>query len=235
MSNAWLKFRMWLAMLGLLALSVGGFWGVDQEWRHASGLPTVFSTLMQTLYALLGLLAIPFVWKRSRWARALLYCWALALLLTGVTAPVTWAHTGAGPAVFAGAVCAVCAGVVIWLAPLPPAVGPLRKGRWLVAAAAGAGALVLGGTLLKVAPVAVHGQKMESFCAGMRDHITLPELKTLAEQQGYIATPGQDPKGPFLKISSDDPDNTFGYSCEARFKPDGQIANMSFTAGATAK
>src|SRR5690242_13085265 len=116
----WRRPRVWLAMLGLLALSVGGFWGVDQEWRHATDLPTRFSTLMQTLYAVLGLLAIPFVWKRSRWARALLYLWALALLLTGVTAPVIWAHTGAGPAVFAGALCAVCAGLVIWLAPLPP-------------------------------------------------------------------------------------------------------------------
>jgi hypothetical protein len=148
---------------------------------------------------------------------------------------VIWAHTGAWPALFAGALCAVCAGIVIWLTPLPPAVGPLRKGRWLVAAAGVAGALVLGGTLLKVAPVAVHSQKMESFCAGMRDHITSSELKALAEQQGYIATPGQDAKGTFLKITSDDSSNVLGYSCEARFKPDGEISNMSFTAGAKAE
>jgi hypothetical protein len=231
----WQTIRLWLALLGLVALSIMGFWGVDQEWRYATDPATAISASMQTLYAVLGLLAVPFVWKRSRWARALLYLWALALLLTGVTAPVIWAHTGVGPAVFAGAMCAVCAGVVIWLAPLPPAVGPLRKGRWLVAGAAIAGALVLGGTLLKVAPVAVHGKKMASFCAGMRDHVTLPELKTLAEQQGYIATPGQDAKGRFLKITSDDASNTLGYSCEARFKPDGEIASMSFTAGATAK
>ena len=231
----WQKLRMGLAIFGLLALSLGGFWGVDQEWHHAADPAAVFSTFMQTLYAVLGLVAAPFVWKRSRWARALLYFWALALLLTGVTAPVIWAHTGPWPALFAGALCAVCVGAVIWLSPLPPAVGPLRKGRWLVAGATAAGVLVLAGTLLKVAPVAVHGRKMESFCAGMRSHITSPELQALAEQQGYIATPGQDAKGAFLKISSDDSSNALGYSCEARFKPDGEIEKMSFTAGATAR
>ena len=231
----WQTIRLWLALLGLLALSVSGLWGVDQEWRYADDLGARFSTFMQTLYALLGLLAIPLLWRRSRWARALLYFWALALMFTGATAPVIWAHTGLGPAVFAAAVCAVCAGVIIWLAPLPPVVGPMRKARWLVAAFGLAGALVLASTLVKVAPIAVHGEKMESFCAGMRGHITLPELKTLAEQQGYIATPGQDAKGMFLKITSDDPNNTFSYSCEARFRPDGEIGSMNFKAGAKAE
>ncbi|HEY4127834.1 MAG TPA: hypothetical protein VGN70_07275 [Gammaproteobacteria bacterium] len=228
----WQKIRLWLAIFGLLTLSISGLWGVDVEWRHAGDLATVFSTFMQTLYSVLGLVAIVFVWKRSRWARALLYAWALALLLTGCTAPIIWAHTGWWPAVFAASFCALCAGLVIWLAPLPPAAGPLRKGRWLVLGAVVLAGLVLASTLLRVVPVAVHGRKMESFCAGMRDHISLPELKKLSEQEGYIATPGQDAKGAFLKITSDDPSNTLGYSCEARFKPDGEIANMSFTAGA---
>jgi hypothetical protein len=232
---SWQKIRLWLAMLGLLALSVAGFWGVDQEWRYADDLGAKFSTFLQTLYAVLGLVAIPLLWKRSRWARALLYLWALALLLTGATAPVIWAHTGLGPAVFAASMCAVCAGIVIWLAPLPTVVGPLRKLRWAVVALAVAGAVVLSAALVRVAPVAMHGKKMESFCAGMRDHISLPALKALAEQQGYIATPGQDAKGVFLKITSDDSNNVLGYSCEARFKPDGEISNMSFTAGAKAE
>lgn len=231
----WKKMRLWLAMLGLLALSVAGFWGVDQEWRYADDLGAKFSTFIQTLYALLGLVAIPLLWKRSHWARVLLYFWALALLLTGATAPIIWAHTGLGPAVFAASICAVCAGIVIWLAPLPAVVGPMRKARWLVAALVIAGAVVLVSALLKVAPIAAHGKKMESFCAGMRDHISLPELKTLAEQQGYIATPGQDAKGAFLKITSDDSNNALGYFCEARFKPDGTIEQMNFTAGAKAE
>jgi len=232
---SWQKIRLWLAMLGLLALSVAGFWGVDQEWRHADDLGAKFSTFVQTLYALLGLVAIPLLWKRSRWVRALLYLWALALLFTGATAPVIWAHTGLGPAVFAASLCAVCAGIVIWLAPLPPVAGPLRKARWLVAALAAAGALVLASALVRVVPVALHGKKMEAFCAGMRDHISLPALKTLAEQQGYTATPGQDAKGVFLKITSDDSNNALGYFCEARFKPDGSIESMNFTAGAKAE
>lgn len=232
---SWQKIRLWLAMLGLLALSVSGFWGVDQEWHYADDLGAKFSTFMQTLYAVLGLVAMALVWRRSRWARALLYLWALALLFTGATAPIIWAHTGFGPAVFAASLCAVCAGLVIWLAPLPPVAGPLRKARWLVAALVIVGALILASALVKVAPIAVHGKKMESFCAGMRMSITEPELKTLAEKQGYIATPGQDAKGAFLKITSDDSNNVLGYSCEARFKPDGSISNISFTAGATAK
>lgn len=107
--------------------------------------------------------------------------------------------------------------------------------RWLAGAAVALVGVALAVTFLKVAPEAVHGQKMESFCAGMRSHITLPELKSLAEQQGYVATPGRDAKGSFLKITSDDSSNPLGYFCEARFKPDGTIANMSFTAGTTAK
>jgi hypothetical protein len=229
---SWQKIRTWLAILGLLALSVAGFWGVDQEWRYADDLGAKFSTFMQTLYAVLGLIAVVLVWKRSRWARALLYLWALALLLTGASAPIIWGHTGLGPAVFAASICAVCAGIIIWLAPLPPVVGPLRRVRWLVVALVAIGAVVLAAALVKVAPIAVHGKKMESFCAGMRMSITEPELKTLAEQQGYIATPGQDAKGAFLKITSDDSSNTLGYSCEARFKPDGSIKIMNFTAGA---
>lgn len=231
----WQKIRLWLAMLGLLVLSVLGFWGVQQEWRYADDLGAKFSTCMQTLYALLGLVAMVLVWRRSRWARALLYLWALALVFTGATAPIIWAHTGLWPAVFAASFCAVCAGLVIWFAPLPPVAGPLRKARWLVAAVVIVGALVLASELVRVAPIAMHGKKMEAFCAGMRSDITLPELKTLAEQQGYIAAPGQDAKGAFLKITSDDSSNVLGYSCEARFKPDGSISNISFAAGAKAK
>src|SRR5690348_12112027 len=196
------KIRLWLALLGLSALSVAGFWGVDQEWRYAGDLGALISTFVQTLYALLGLVAVPLLWRRSRWTRALLYLWALALMFTGATAPIIWAHTGVGPAVFAASLCAVCAGTVIWLAPLPPVVGPMRRARWLVAALGVAGALVLASTLVKLAPVAVHGKRMESFCAGMRDRVTLPELKVLAEEQGYVATPGKDARGAFLKITS---------------------------------
>jgi hypothetical protein len=228
----WQKIRLWLAILGLVALSVAGFWGVDEEWKYAASWAAKFSTFMQTAYAVLGIIATVPIWRRQRWARGALYLWAFTLVMTGATAPVIWAHAGWGPAVFAASLCAVLAGAVIWLAPLPPVAGPMRKARWLVAASVIAAALVLASVLVKVAPVAVHGEEMESFCAGMRDHITLPELKTLAEQQGYIATPGQDAKGAFLKITSDDSSNTLGYSCEARFKPDGTISVMNFTAGA---
>lgn len=232
--SLWATVRLWLALLALLALSIAGFWGVDQEWNHADSPGAKLSVFMQTLYSVLGLVAMLLVWRRSRWARALLYFWALALLFTGATAPVIWAGAGWGPALFAASLCAVCAGFVIWLAPLPPAAGPLRKGRWLVAALAAAGALMLIATLLQMAPAVMHGKAMESFCAGMREHVTLPELKAKAEQQGYVATLGQDEQGPFLKITGGDPDEKLQYDCTARFKPDGSIESLSFKAGATA-
>jgi len=110
----------------------------------------------------------------------------------------------------------------------------LGKVRWLIGGVAVLAGVALAVGLVKVAPAAVHGQKMESFCAGVRAHITRPELKALAEQQGYVATPGQDANGAFLKITSDDASNPLGYFCEARFKPDGEIEKMNFTAAAKA-
>ena len=53
----WQKVRFWLAILGLLILSVLGFWGLMNEWHWADNLGRRFSTAMQTAYSLLGLAA----------------------------------------------------------------------------------------------------------------------------------------------------------------------------------
>ena len=225
----WGKLRVWLAMLALLALSVSGFWGVDQEWRYAVSFGEKFSTLMQTAYSVLGLVAILVLLLRRRWARGLLYLWSLTLILTGATAPIIWGGGGWWQGLFAAGLTALCAGLVIWLAPLPPAEGALRWGRWLVVAFVVAAALVVLTLTAQYAPLAVHARSMESFCEGTRDDLTEAELTALVQQQGYTATPGKDDKGAYLRI--EDEASHGEYRCEARFKPDGHIQQMNFTAG----
>src|SRR5262249_44131305 len=133
MKPVWRHLRTAFAAIILAALSVSGFWGVDQEWRHATDLATQFSTFMQIAYAVLGLLAVPGLLLRLRGSRPLLYAWAFCLLLTGATAPVIWAHSGWWAGFFAACMMALVSGAVIWLAPLPQAEGRLRRWRWLLA------------------------------------------------------------------------------------------------------
>jgi hypothetical protein len=233
----WQKTRLWLAILGLAALSVAGFWGVDQEWIHAGNWAEKFSTFMQTAYAVLGIVAILPLWRRLSWARAILYLWAFTLVMTGATAPVIWAHAGWGPALFAAAMTGACAGLVIWLAPLGPATGAMKRLRWVVAVLAVISALgalwVIAPMVPEYAPLVAHAKQMEGFCAGLPSGLTRDELTAMAEKQGYSAAVGHDAKGDLLKLT--DPLYPDKYYCEARFKPDGTISVMSFTAGNKAK
>ena len=81
---------------------------------------------------------------------------------------------------------------------------------------------------LRYGPTALSWKKMEGFCAGAREDIDREQLKVLAEQEGYVAAPGSDTQGPYLRIH--DPDPTSHYSCEARFKPNGSLDRISFSA-----
>ncbi|HEY1772104.1 MAG TPA: hypothetical protein VGH91_02800 [Gammaproteobacteria bacterium] len=230
----WQKIRLWLAILGLIALSVSGFWGVDQEWLYATSWAAKLSTLMQTAYAVLGVIAIVPLWRRRPWARGILYIWAFTLVMTGATAPVIWAQAGWGPALFAVAMTGALAGLVIWLAPLAPAQGYMRGLRWIVATLAiicALGALwVIAPVVPKYAPLVLHAKQMESFCEGLPAGLTRDQLSAMAEKQGYAAAPDHDEKGDLLKLT--DPLYPGQYYCTARFKPDGTISLMNFTAGA---
>lgn len=228
----WQNLRRWAAILALLALSVSGFWGVDQEWRYAANLAAKFSTLMQTLYAVLGVLAASSLFYGRRGTRALLYLWALTLILTGATAPVIWGEQGWVAGLLAAALTAVIGGAVVWVAPLPPPGTVFNRWRWLVAGLYVLAAIAVLAVTVQYAPSAVRGAHMEEFCRGLPQGITSPELAVLAEREGYAATAGHDAKGVFLKITSGDPRNAFDYSCEARFKPDGRIDRINFTARA---
>jgi len=234
----WQKIRLALALLALVALSVSGFWGVDQEWRHATGLAAMLSTFMQTVYSVLGLLAVPALLLRSRWSRALLYLWAFTLVLTGATAPIIWGGNGWWACFFAACMMAVAAGLVILFAPLPAPSEAFKRWRWGLAGVFGAAALVVlyvtGENVVsvtaKLAPAALDWKHMEGFCAGTRSGINEKDLTALADQEGYAAQPGDDAKGHYLRIVA--PGSTEHYRCEARFKPDGSIASMNFSANA---
>jgi hypothetical protein len=229
----WQKARLWIAILGLVALSVSGFWGVDQEWQYATGWGAKFSTFMQTAFALLGIIAIVPVWRRAIWARGMLYVWAFTLVMTGATAPVIWAHAGWGPALFAAAMTGAFAGLVIWVAPLPPAQGLMKQLRWVVAVLAVISALgvmwVMVPVASKYAPLVVHAKQMESYCEGLPSGLDRAQLTAMSLRQGYLVAPGHDDKGDFLKLTDDAYRGEF--YCQARFKSDGIISVMRFTAG----
>lgn len=234
----WQKTRLWLVILALVALSVSGFWGVDQEWQHATSWATQFSAFMQTAYALLGIVAILPLWRRLPWARAILYLWTFTLVMTGATAPVVWGQGGWLQAGVAAAITGACAAIIVWLAPLPPATGALKRWRWPLTALGVLAVVVASWAMLKayapeverLAPLVLHAKQMEGFCEGLPAGLTRDQLTAMAEKQGYAAAPGHDDKGDLLKLT--DPLDPGQYYCEARFKPDGTIAVMNFTANA---
>jgi len=76
MNPIWQRARLALALLALIALSVSGFWGVTRNGVSRDW-PEKFSTFMQTAYAVLGLAVVLLLLKWPRWARAMLYLWAL--------------------------------------------------------------------------------------------------------------------------------------------------------------
>lgn len=233
MNPVWRYLRIALATIILVALSVSGFWGVDQEWKYAASTAEKFSTVMQIAYSVLGLLAVPVLLLRLRGLRPLLYAWAFCLLLTGATAPVIWGGNGWWAGFFAACLMGAISGVVIWLAPLPQAQGRFRRWRWLLAGLFAVAAVVVLSAVVRVAPTVIHGRSMEAFCEGLPGNLDQKGLTEMVQQQGYIATPGSDKKGAYLRI--DDDRSSGHYRCEARFKPDGKLASVNFTGGAEAK
>lgn len=226
----WQKPRLALATLTLLTLSVAGFWGVDTEWRSADGLAAQLSAFAQIVYSLLGLVAIVLLFMKSRWGWPVLYLWAGAMIFTGATAPVIWAGAGWGMALLATTIMVLVAGGLIGLAPLPaPAEAP-KPWRRLGFATLFPAVLVVFYVAGQFGPLAVSSGKMERFCEGVRDGITAGELQALAEREGYVVRTGTDAQGPYLRIDAGD--SPGAYYCEARFKQDGSIAVMHFTATA---
>ena len=105
--------------------------------------------------------------------------------------------------------------------------------RWTLVGVVAVVAAVLLFLVVRLAPGIVHGRDMEKFCTSVPDGLDRKGLTQMAEQEGYIVTPGQDAQSDFLRI--DDDRSGGDYRCQARFKPDGRIDSMNFSAGPKAQ
>lgn len=226
----WRILRMSLAVLGLVALSILGFWGVHVEWPWAQTFGSKLSTGLQIADSVLGLLAALALLLRPRWARVLLYAWALALVMTGGTASVLWEKQGWKATLVAVAIALVCAAVVMALVPLAPADAGVKRWRKVAIVLSVLAAGLMLYLALGYAPLVVRGVAMERFCEGLRKDMNRDELKSAVHAQGYRSSERTDRHGPFLRI---DDDGAGGhYHCEVRFKSDGSIDYFYFTAKA---
>lgn len=226
----WRTLRTVFAMVCLLGLSLAGLWGLAQEWRYSDSFGRIFSVSMQSLYSVLGLaacFALYVGWCRTR---ELMWAWGIALLLTGATAPVIWSEQGWTGAAMAFGITGACALLVVWLVPLPATERHASLWHWFAGGFAAMVALAVIWTSLRTVPVVVAGKDMEQFCRGMRSGVTRPELVALSQRQGYGTQAGKDSNGEYLRV--EDPASGGHYYCEARFKPDGDIASMEFQAKA---
>lgn len=105
----------------------------------------------------------------------------------------------------------------------------VRTRRWLLAGLFALVAAVVLIVAVRVVPGLMHGRDMEKFCTSVPEGLDRKGFTEMAEQQGYTVTPGHDAKGDFLRV--DDDRSGGNYICFARFKPDGKIDSMNFTAG----
>lgn len=112
----WQKLRWLLAVLALLALSATSCIGYTDELRSMRTLGQEICAASQLVYGVLGLMAAGALLWRPRWSRRLLYPWAAAMTLTGLTAPVAWGDGSWAAGVFGGVVTAAIASLVIGLA-----------------------------------------------------------------------------------------------------------------------
>ena len=169
---------------------------------------------------------------KQRWSRGVLYAWAATMIFTGLTAPVAWGEGGWSAGLSAAAIIALLAGAVIWLAPLPPPSAAFKRWRWVMAIVFGMTVLVvLSVTVHKVAPLVVGAERMERFCEGMQGDVDQDKMRVIAGQEGYGVQSDSDAKGPYLRIQDDASGGH--YFCEARFKKDGMLDTMNFTAKAS--
>lgn len=231
----WQTLRLWLAVPLVLILALSGLYGLQTEWGAAGGLLQHISALLQTAYALGGLVVAALLIWRIRAARPALYTWAVLVILTHASAPLIWGGTGLWPALFAGSAMVVLVGIVIWIAPLPPLAAGSHRWRWgvvllfLVASAVVAPGLLRGllAFTQQWGPKAMDWKQMESFCTETAPGMSAPKLMTLAQEQGYVAKTGVDAKGQHLiVITTGDPQEL--YRCEVKLDQDGVITSVNF-------
>ena len=223
----WQTIRFWLAVLLVLVFCVLGLQGLIDEWKSVATMGQAMSAGTQSAYIFFGVVAIAALVSHWRWSRVPLYLWAASMIFTGISAPIVWGGAGWAGGLFAAGVTLAIAWLVIWLAPLPVASATFNRWRLALAAAFCVALAAVMSVALRYGPVVLDWHKMESFCAGTREGISRDELQALAAQEGYVPVPGSDAQGAYLRIQ--DPDSK-RYSCVARFKPDGKISSINFSA-----
>lgn len=223
----WQTIRFWLAVLLVLVFCVLGFQGLIDEWNSLATPGQAMSAGAQSAYIFFGVVAIVALVSRWRWSRVPLYLWAASMIFTGISAPIVWGGSGWSGGLFAAVVTLAIAWLVIWLAPLPAASAIFNRWRWALAAVFCAALAAVMSVALRYGPVVLSWHKMETFCAGTRQDITREELQALTTEEGYASVPGSDAQGAYLRIQDADSKR---YSCVARFKPDGKISSINFSA-----
>ena len=118
------KVKFIAAILVLLLFSALGAQGLINQFQSVTSFGQQISTAAQVAYVILGVLAAFAFLTRRRWSRQVLYAWAVALVLTGGTAPVVWGGAGLVAGILAVLVTALIAACVFWLL----SINPLR--RW---------------------------------------------------------------------------------------------------------
>jgi hypothetical protein len=224
----WQTIRFWLALFLVLVFCVLGFQGLINEWKSVTTSGQALSAGAQSAYICFGVVAIIALVSRRRWSRIPLYLWAASMIFTGVSAPIVWGGGGWGAGLFAAGVTLAIAVLTIWLAPLPAASAVFTRWRWALVTLFCVAVAAVMSVALRYGPTVLSWHKMESFCEGTRQDITREELQALTAEEGYASVPGSDAKGAYLRIH--DPGSKGNYTCEARFKPDGKIASINFSA-----
>lgn len=224
----WQAIRFWFAVLLVLVFCVLGLQGFTDEWKSVTTLGQAMSTGTQAAYVFFGLVSAVALVSRRRWSRIPLYLWAASMVFTGVSAPIVWGGGGWSAGLSAAAVTLAIAWFTIWLVPLPAVSVAFNRWRWILAAVFCVATAVVMSVALRYGPAVLSWHKMESFCEGTRKDITREELQALVVQEGYAAVPGDDAQGSYLGVQ--DPDSKGRYSCQFRFKSDGSVDHIDFTA-----
>jgi hypothetical protein len=100
----------------LLALSVLGVWSAVGSLDSMSTTGQRVATVTQLGYALTGVVAAGALLAGVQWATAVLWLWAVFVIVTGGLAPMVWGGAGPSAGLAAAATSAAIAGLVAWLA-----------------------------------------------------------------------------------------------------------------------
>jgi len=116
----------------LLVLLTTGVLGLVDAWEsagYASGTLQSLAVVMQSLYALLGVVGFFVVLFKVCWAVWVLALWAIAASSTAGLASVVWGGTGLASGLAAAGGAVVFTGLIVWAGARAVAAGRTRENR----------------------------------------------------------------------------------------------------------